>query len=105
MKVVNSGHDSVELSNINRTKSNQRVDGKDRTDKSASTSDATSASGKIEISDNAKLLAKGVEAAKNVDLTDKEKIAMIKERIRNDEYKPDFGKVAEKLIDEHIVNS
>lgn len=104
MKVVNSGRDSVELSNVNRTKSNNRVDAKERSEKSERNSES-SASGKIEISENAKLLSKGVDAARNADISDQEKIAMIKEKIRNRDYQPDFGKVAEKLLDEHIVNS
>ncbi len=102
MKVVNSGRDSVELSNVNRAKENQRVDTKEKSDRSERLSES---SRKIEISDSAKLLSKGVEAAKNAELSDKEKIAMIKEKIRSREYQPDFGKVAEKLLDEHIVNN
>ncbi len=105
MKVINSGRDSVELSNINRAKSTNKAGKADDSSESKKASGSASTSGSVEISEHAKLLSKGVEAAKNADLSDKEKIAMIKERIQNNNYKPDFGKVAEKLLDEHIVNS
>lgn len=107
MKVVNSGRDSVELNSVNRTKKNtaaDKVDSKKENRESSEVS-AFSSLGKVEISEDARIMAKGMDAVKSADISDQEKIAMIKEKIKNQQYQPDFGEVADKLMEEHILTS
>ena len=103
MKVSNSGVDSVEISNLSRSKQSGKIENK-KAESENSKAQADSSS-KVEISSDAKVLAKGIDAAKDAQLTDAERIAEIKEKIAAKQYNPDYGRVADKLLEEHILNS
>jgi flagellar biosynthesis anti-sigma factor FlgM len=48
-------------------------------------------------------MSAGKQAAKVDDTTDEAKIARVKAMINNGTYKPDMGKVADKVVNEHLL--
>ena len=104
MKISNSGVDSVEISNLSRAKQSGKTEEK-KVDSESSIKFGSEKGSKVELSDDARVLAKGVEAAKASELSDKERIAQIKAKIAARDYNPDLGKVADKILQQHILNN
>lgn len=105
MKVSNNG-DSVDLSQVSRSKHGKqsgKVSGKNSGESSpASGASASGGTASVEISSEAKSMAAANAIAK-ADDTDEAKIARVKAAINGGTYKPDFGKVADKMINEHLL--
>lgn len=95
MEILNSG-DSVEVSNISSIKKPDKKGSKGSKPRS-SVED-----GKVGLSSESKLLSKVVEIAKSTDLSQEEKVKMIKAKIQSGEYKMDYSKVADEIIREHL---
>jgi len=105
MKVSNN-KDSVDLSQVSRSKHGGKagkVSGKGA-DESAATTGSSPFSGtaKVDISSDAKAMASANAIAKSDDV-DEAKIARVKAMINGGTYKPDFGKVADKMINEQLL--
>lgn len=104
---VNNHRDSVELSNMARTKGAQKTGAaakaKDAGETAAANgAGATGAAAGIEISGEAKALAQANQIAKS-DNVDQAKIDRIKAMINGGTYKPDFGQVADKMMNETLL--
>lgn len=69
---------------------------------SAAGSPRTSSGASVEISDNARLMQKAMQAAKNAPESRADKVQQLKKAILNGSYKVDSQKVADKLVDEHL---
>lgn len=106
MKVSNK--DTVDLQSTGRSSRAKRAEAAAIEAKAKDTSDVNAARGdssKVELSSDAKVLAKGIDAAKSAEISDKEKIASIKQRIKDGTYNPDLGEVAERMLNEHTLSS
>ena len=105
MKVTNN-KDSVELSQLSRSKHGQKagkVGGKNTEGTSgASGASAFSGAAGVEISSEAKSMAAANAIAKSDDV-DEAKIARVKAAIAGGTYKPDYGKVADKMVNETLL--
>jgi flagellar biosynthesis anti-sigma factor FlgM len=104
---VNSNRDSVELSNLGRTKGAGKTSAAAKTEKAGEASAAgaassTGAAAGIEISSEAKAMAQANQIAKS-DNVDQAKIDRIKAMLNNGTYKPDMGKVADKVMNETLL--
>jgi flagellar biosynthesis anti-sigma factor FlgM len=100
---VNNNKDSVDLSQIARSKRGDKV----AKNKAAETGEAGAGAGaastaNVEISSEAKTMSAANQIAK-AEATDQEKIDRIKAMIQSGTYKPDFGKVADKMINENLL--
>jgi flagellar biosynthesis anti-sigma factor FlgM len=98
---VNNHRDSVELSQVGRTKQGDKAAVSKRGQETAETAGAGAAAG-IEISGEAKAMATANQIAKTENV-DQAKIDRIKAMIGSGNYKPDFGKVADKVINETLL--
>jgi len=103
---VNSNKDSVDLSQVSRSKNSGKsasVRGKGSDEASgASGASAIGGNAKVDISSEAKSLAAANSIAKSDDV-DEAKIARVKAMINGGTYKPDYGKVADKMINESLL--
>jgi flagellar biosynthesis anti-sigma factor FlgM len=102
---VNNNKDSVDLSQVGRTKHGGKagkVSGKSADDVSAGTGISPGTASSVELSSEAKSLSAANSIAKSDDV-DEAKIARVKAMINGGSYKPDFGKVADKMINEHLL--
>lgn len=102
---VNNHKDSVELSHMARSKKGEKagaVKSNEAGDTAAGSGVGAAALGGVEISGEAKALAAANQAAK-ADSTDQAKIDRIKAMINSGTYKPDFGKVADKVVNETLL--
>ena len=104
MKVSNK--DSVDLSQIARSKHGGKA-GKAGTKSADDTSAATGVSpfggtANVDISSEAKSMA-SANAIARTDDADEAKIARVKAMIHGGTYKPDFGKVADKMLNEQLL--
>lgn len=105
MKVSNS-KDNVELSNTARAGRSRRAEAAAEKSRAAEAGTAgKEGAANVELSSDAKLLARGIDAARSAEVSDKEKIAAIKAKIKNGTYEPDYAEVADKMITESIANS
>ena len=98
---VNSHKESVELSQLGKNKKAGNVRGKEAEASAApgvSIGDTTG----VSISDEAKAMATANQTAR-ADTTDQAKIDRIKAMINGGTYKPDFGKVADKMVNETLL--
>lgn len=103
---VNNNSDSVELSQASRTKRGDKA-GKAASKKTDDAAAATAGTGvgssaNIELSSEAKGIAAASQAAKSENV-DEAKIARVKAMINGGTYKPDMGKVADKLVNENLL--
>ena len=104
---VNKNSDSVELSHLGRKKGEKAGGVKH---KGAAEADATSSSvgpgdtSSVEISSEAKSIASANQIAKS-ESVDQAKIDRIKAMMNSGTYKPDFGKVADKMINEAALET
>ena len=103
---VNNNKDSVDLSQISRSKHGGKSGkvGAKGGDDAAPVSGANPFSGttNVDISSEAKSVA-SANAIARADDTDDAKIARVKAMINGGTYKPDFGKVADKMINEQLL--
>lgn len=101
---VNNNKDSVELSQMARSKRGEKTAATNRTKESGETgaSGATGLAAGVELSDEAKAMNTASQIAK-ADTSDQAKIDRIKAMINSGTYKPDFGKVADKVINETLL--
>jgi flagellar biosynthesis anti-sigma factor FlgM len=102
---VNNNKDSVDLSHVSRSKRGDKA-GKANSkaaDESAAPSPGTIGDvANVDISSEAKSVANANAIARAND-TDEAKIARVKAMINGGTYKPDFGKVADKMMNEQLL--
>ena len=100
---VNNHKDSVDLSQVARSKRGDKV-AKAKTAEAgdANAGAAIGSTANVEISSEAKAMKSANQIAK-AETTDQEKIDRIKAMINGGTYKPDFGKVAEKMVNENLL--
>ncbi|MGZ3695188.1 MAG: flagellar biosynthesis anti-sigma factor FlgM [Bdellovibrionota bacterium] len=101
---VNSNKDSVELSQLSRSKKGDKAGAakaKDGADSLANAM-AAGATANVDISSEAKTLSAANQAARAGGVN-QEKIDRIKAAINGGTYKPDFGQVAEKMVTENLL--
>jgi negative regulator of flagellin synthesis FlgM len=104
---VNNNRDSVELSQTSRSKRGEKAGAAKKSEEGAGATGTGAAGGagataNVEISSEAKSIAAASQAAKAAD-TDEAKIARIKAMINGGTYKPDYGKVADKMVNETLL--
>lgn len=102
---VNNNKDSVDLSQLSRSKHGGKagkVSGRAAGEASGAGAAGIGSAAGVEISSEAKSLAAANAVAKSSDV-DEAKIARIKAAIAGGSYKPDFGKVADKMLSEHLL--
>lgn len=103
---VNNHKDSVELSQTARSKRSEKaaaLKNKEAGDAAGAASPTgVGATANVEISGEAKALATANQIAK-AENTDQAKIDRIKAMIGNGTYKPDYGKVADKMVNETLL--
>ncbi len=100
---VSSSMDNVEISNLAKAKKNMLNPNTTvgRGEQAPKTMDGTA----VRLSDKAKLVAKAIEIVKGTDLSNKEKVELLKKQIAANEYKPDYGEVADKMLLEELLRS
>lgn len=100
---VNNHKDSVELSQLSRSKRGEKASATRQKDAGEAVT-GTSAGGAagVEISEEAKAMSNANQIAR-ADTTDQAKIDRIKAMINAGNYKPDFGKVADKVVNETLL--
>ncbi len=101
---INNHKDSVDISQLARSKKNEKaaaLQAKKQTEEAAE-SGAVDSTASVEISGEAKALANANQIAKS-DNPDQAKIDRIKALIQAGNYKPDFGKVADKMLNETLL--
>ncbi|HEY8278241.1 MAG TPA: flagellar biosynthesis anti-sigma factor FlgM [Bdellovibrionota bacterium] len=103
MKVSNN-KDSVDLSQVSHSKKGGKAGKARPTEESAGSAGASAFGGtaNVELSSEAKAMAAANGIAKTEE-TDEAKIARVKAMIGNGTYKPDYGKVADKMINEQLL--
>jgi flagellar biosynthesis anti-sigma factor FlgM len=105
---VNNNKDPSELAQLGRTKHGGKA-GAAKGKEAGESSGATVAGGSaeaagVEISSEAKTLAAANSAARaGASDTDDAKIARVKAMINSGTYKPDMGQVADKVMNEHLM--
>lgn len=100
---INNHNDSVELSQLARSKRSEKSSAlrqKEAGESSANAGVGSTAS--VEISSEAKAMAQANQVART-ESTDQAKIDRIKAMIQSGTYKPDFGKVADKVVNETLL--
>lgn len=100
---VSSNNESVDLSHVSRSKKSDRAKAteKQRTADEAS-APAFGGPASVDISSEAKMISKVRDVAKADDVN-QEKVDRIKAMINGGTYKPDYGKVAEKMVNETVL--
>jgi flagellar biosynthesis anti-sigma factor FlgM len=109
---VNNSKDNVELSTTARSSRAKRAEAAAAQAQAAEANPMAAAAkagaggaASVELSSDAKVLSRGVEAARTADITDKDKIAMIKAKLKDGTYNPDYGEVADRMLNDSILNS
>lgn len=64
---------------------------------------STSESAEVDISDNAKLMKTAVATVNATPTTRTDRVAALKKQVREGSYRVDASKVADKLVDEHLL--
>lgn len=101
---VNNHKDSVELSQLSRSKRGDKAAAAKRARETSADVTAGSVGGtaNVEISGEAKALASANQIAR-ADNPDQAKIDRIKAMIHGGSYKPDMGKVADRMLNETLL--
>lgn len=102
---INNHSDSVELSSLAKSKKSDRAAAAKKREEAQLKSNeglGIGSTANVEISSEAKSLASAKAIAK-ADNIDQEKIDRIKALIQSGNYKPDFGKVADKMVNESVL--
>lgn len=101
---VNNHSDSVDVSQLSRSKRGDRAAAakKAREAEGGSEAGATGSTASVEISGEAKALASANQVAR-AENTDQAKIDRIKAMINGGTYKPDMGQVADKMLNETLL--
>lgn len=102
---VNNNKDSVDLSHVSRSKRGEKAGaarGKDASEASGVSAPGIGGVANVDISSEAKSAAAANSIARAQD-TDEAKIARIKAMIGAGTYKPDFGQVADKMMNETLL--
>jgi len=101
MKVNN--RESVDISQMARSKRGEKVAAQKQKEAEQSADSAVvGGTAGVEISSEAKSLAAANQVAR-ADNTDQAKIDRIKAMLANGTYKPDYGKVADKVVNETLL--
>ena len=105
MKVSNN-KDPAELAGAHRTKKGDKAaaarGSQVDTGSPAAAGGATTEPANVSISSEAKAMSAANQVAKSYDV-DEAKIARVKAMINGGTYKPDMGKVADKVVTEHLL--
>jgi len=101
---VNNNSDSVELSNTSRSKRSEKAGVAKKAEEGATAggSGSLGATANVDISTEARTIAAANQAAK-AENVDEAKIARVKAMINGGNYKPDFAKVADKMVNETVL--
>ena len=104
---VNNHKDSVDISSMARSKRGEKAGAASKAGQAGEAGEAGAASGagataNVEISSDAKTIAAANQIAKSENI-DQAKIDRIKAAINGGTYKPDMGKVSEKLLNETLL--
>lgn len=106
MKVNSSSQGSAEKTRGAReTESTKATESKGKRKSSKTESVETGVSDKVSISGRAKDAAYAKEVATKASDVNDEKVARLKEQIRNGTYKVDADKIADRLVDEHLMTA
>lgn len=103
MKINNNtpGHGLIEKAKVDTAQ--EILTGKAKTGQEPIKENGGSRSGaSVEISDNARLMQKAMQAARSAPNARAEKVAQLKKGILEGSYKVDSAKVADRLVDEHL---
>lgn len=103
---VSKNSDNVELSHLARKKTDKAGAAKQKAtgEANATPSSSIGDTANVEISGEAKALAGANQIAKSENV-DQAKIDRIKAMMNNGTYKPDFGKVADKMVNEAVLET
>lgn len=101
---VNNNRDSVELSNASRTKHSGKAGSAKKSEEGAGAAGAggIGATANVDISSEARTIAAANQAARADDVNEA-KIARVKAMINGGTYKPDFAQVADKMVNETVL--
>lgn len=105
MKVSNqSNKEAVDISGLSRSKKGDKAGaaGKAKDNAAAIAAFGPGDAAAVELSSDAKTISQATKIAKS-DNVDQEKIDRIKAMINSGTYKPDFGKVAERMVNEQVM--
>lgn len=103
MKVSNSNHqEKLDLVNITRNRKTNRAEAKQDSAESAGVAAGSGETASVELSGEAKAMARANQVAKSEDV-DQAKIDRIKAMIAERKYNPDYGKVADKVVNETLL--
>ncbi len=102
---VNNHKDSVDLSQVSRSKRGDKsggVKGKGAEEAAGPLAAGPNSGANVEISSEARSIA-AANSIGRADDVDEAKIARVKAMINGGSYKPDFGKVADKMMNESLL--
>lgn len=102
MRVSNNTNKDVDVSGVAHTKKHGRVQTNSSNGPDATAGTGIADSAKVEISGEAKAISQANKLARADDV-DQAKIDKVKAAINNGTYKPDYGKVADRVINEQLT--
>ena len=105
MKVSNNTNkEAADISQLHRSKKGDKASAAKEKESSNANAIASSVgdAANVNISSEAKAMSKAKEIASSEDI-DQAKVDRVKAMIDKGTYKPDYGKVADKLINEHLM--
>ena len=102
MKVTNTKQEPVDVAGLSRSKKNEKAAGLKKGDSAIANSVGPGDAAAVDLSSDAKAFSHATKAAKSDDI-DQAKVDRLKEMINGGKYKPDFGKVADKLVNEQLL--
>lgn len=103
MRISNNNQNKeVDVGNVSRSRKGDKAKGSSDIKSSGDGAMAVGDSASVNISSEAKAVSSANKIAR-ADDTDEAKIASIKAAINNGTYKPDFGKVADRMVNEQLM--
>lgn len=112
MKVTQNPASSAQAQSLEQTKSTEKAEkakaARGQEIATTGTKGARAPRESVEISDDARLLQRAKEAAQNAPTGGVDRaahIAALKQSILDGTYRPDSAKIADKLVDEHLLNN
>lgn len=103
MKVNNSNHKStLDLANVAKHRKTSRAEGKQSSAETAGLPPGIGETANVELSSEARAMSRANQMVKAEDI-DQAKIDRIKAMIAERKYNPDYGKVADKVVNETLL--
>ena len=105
MKVNSGVRNDIQsqLNNIDSAKTDKVSLGKNKDLNKADKAD-TSSSAKVNLSEKAQMMSKAMHVAKNTEVDNDEKVQRLQKLIDAGDYKVSADKIADKLVDEHLLS-